>query len=96
MISAETMLRWMILLIVLATATPKPKAAIKLKNAANPTACLGVSTLVDTTVAIELAASWKPFVKSKAKATIIMMITRTKVSKATMFSPPSCVLARDL
>ncbi len=45
---------------VLATWTPKPKAATKLKKAAQATACMGVRTRVETTVAIELAASWKP------------------------------------
>ena len=45
---------------VLATAVPNPNAAAKLKNAAQITACPGLSTRVDTTVAIELAASWKP------------------------------------
>src|SRR3989442_15463651 len=54
---------------VVATATPKPKAATKLKNAAQTKATLGVSTRVDTTVAIEFAASWKPFMKSNARAT---------------------------
>jgi hypothetical protein len=39
---------------------PKPKAATKLKNAAQMTALPGVSTRVDTTVAIEFAASWNP------------------------------------
>jgi hypothetical protein len=42
---------------VLATWTPKPKAAMKLKNAAQRTACVGVRTRVETTVAMELAAS---------------------------------------
>ena len=42
---------------VRATCTPKPKAATKLKKAAHATACMGVSTRVETTVAIELAAS---------------------------------------
>ena len=45
---------------VRATAVPKPKAAAKLKNAAQATALPGVSTRVETTVAIEFAASWKP------------------------------------
>ena len=54
---------------VLATAVPKVKAATKLKNAAQITAMRGESTRVETTVAIELAASWKPFRKSKARAT---------------------------
>src|SRR5947208_9265035 len=54
---------------VLATAVPKVKAATKLKNAAQITATRGESTRVETTVAMELAASWKPFRKSKARAT---------------------------
>ena len=45
---------------VLATAVPKVKAATKLKKAAQMTALPGDSTRVDTTVAIELAASWNP------------------------------------
>ena len=45
---------------VFATAVPKANAATKLKNAAQMTALPGDSTRVDTTVAIELAASWKP------------------------------------
>ncbi len=45
---------------VLATAVPKMNAATKLKKAAQTTALPGDSTRVDTTVAIELAASWKP------------------------------------
>ncbi len=43
--------------IVFATAVPKPNAATKLKKAAQTTACPGDSTRVDTTVAIEFAAS---------------------------------------
>ena len=42
---------------VCATAVPNPNAATKLKNAAQTTAFPGVSTRVETTVAIELAAS---------------------------------------
>src|SRR5512136_708951 len=60
------------LLMVLATATPKAKAATKLKTAAKRTACLGERTLVDTTVEMAFAESWKPFVKSKARATRMM------------------------
>ena len=45
---------------VLATAVPNVNAATKLKNAAQMTALPGDSTRVDTTVAIEFAASWKP------------------------------------
>jgi hypothetical protein len=45
---------------VFATAVPNPNAATKLKNAAHTTACPGDSTRVDTTVAMEFAASWNP------------------------------------
>src|SRR5438034_548621 len=64
---------------VLATCTPKPKAATKLKKAAHTTACSGVSTRVETTVAIELAASWKPLMKSKSRATMTMKTTRVSM-----------------
>ena len=43
-----------------ATAVPKVNAAMKLKNAAQMTALPGVRTRVETTVAIEFAASWNP------------------------------------
>src|SRR5665213_606579 len=46
--------------IVCATAVPKTNAARKLNAAAQMTAWPGDSTRVDTTVAIELAASWNP------------------------------------
>src|SRR5262245_17407899 len=48
------------LAMVAATLVPKTRKATKLKNAAHATAVRGESTRVDTTVAIELAASWKP------------------------------------
>src|SRR6185295_16179739 len=54
---------------VAATLRWKMNTATKLKNAAMITAWYGLSTRVDTTVAIELAASWKPFMKSNASAT---------------------------
>jgi hypothetical protein len=57
--------------IVLATAVPKMRNATKLKNAAHATARRGDSTLVETTVAMEFAASWKPLTKSKPSATTI-------------------------
>ena len=41
--------------IVFATCVPRTKAATKLKNAAQATACCGESTRVETTVAIEFA-----------------------------------------
>src|SRR5204863_4908609 len=55
---------------VVATWTPKPKAATKLKKAAHTTACSGVNTRVEATVALELAASWNPWMKSQAGATM--------------------------
>ena len=54
--------------IVLATERPKNRKATKLKNAAQSTAQCGRSTRVETMVAIEFAASWKPFMKSNASA----------------------------
>src|SRR3954454_15209688 len=54
---------------VVATFVPNTRNAAKLKNAAHATAKRGESTRVDTTVAIELAASWKPLTKSKPSAT---------------------------
>ena len=45
----------------------RPRRAT-LKNAAQSTACQGLSTPVETTVAMEFAASWKPFMKSNASA----------------------------
>ncbi len=41
---------------------------MKLKNAAQNTATCGDRTRVDTTVAIELAASWSPFSRSNSRA----------------------------
>jgi hypothetical protein len=55
-----TMAGSMILPTVLATCVRNTRKAMKLKKAAQMTATLGFSTLVETTVAIELAASWKP------------------------------------
>src|SRR4029453_2884236 len=62
--------------IVWATAVPKRKTARKLKVAAQYTATRGVSTRVETTVAMAFAASWKPLIKSKVKATPIRTRTR--------------------
>src|SRR5215510_11379904 len=54
---------------VLATWVPSTKAATKLKNAAHRTARCGERTRVETTVAMEFAASWNPFRKSQVSAT---------------------------
>ncbi len=74
-ISAGTVFRLMILLTVLATRTPNPNAAMKLKKAANTTAFRGERTRVETTVEIAFAESWNPFVKSKTSATPMIRTT---------------------
>src|SRR5215216_4293898 len=63
---------------VLATPVWNTKKATKLKKAAQRTAIRGVSTRVETTVAIELAASWKPLVKSKTSASAMMAMTLSR------------------
>ena len=63
------------LAIVAATAVPNTRNAAKLKNAAQTTAWRGESTRVDTTVAIELAASWNPLMKSNPSAIAMMRTT---------------------
>src|SRR5438067_38939 len=64
------------LAMVAATLVPKMRNAMKLKKAAHRTASLGVRTRVETTVAIEFAASWKPLKKSNDSAT---RMTKTRV-----------------
>ena len=63
---------------VLATAVWKTRNATKLNSAAQMTAIRGVRTLVETTVAIELAASWKPLVKSNTSASRTMAMTQSR------------------
>src|SRR3990167_188474 len=74
---------------VLATAVPR-KAPIRFVTAASITACVGVSTLVATTVAIELAVSWKPLMNSNTNA--VTMTSRSKVSTGLLLG----VLQHDL
>src|SRR5437588_4419938 len=62
---------------VVATAPPR-SAPVRLKNAAIAIACRGVRTLVETTVAMALAASWKPLLYSKITA------ARTTMRKSNM------------
>src|SRR5438034_2099772 len=69
---------------VWATWRPKNKNAMKLKNAAQITAYCGRSTRVETTVAIELAASCSPFKKSNASATKISVTRPDKLSVPSM------------
>src|SRR5438876_6298958 len=60
---------------VLATAVPNRNTAMKLNAAAQTTAADGDNTRVDTTVAMEFAASWNPLMKSKHSATPTMATT---------------------
>src|SRR5690606_25478132 len=76
--------------IVLATAVPA-SAPTRFMPAASPTACNGDSTLVATTVAMELAVSWNPLMYSKTSA--VMITTMTSVSIA---AAPLRVLQHDL
>ena len=57
---------------------PPASAPVRLKKAAMIIACRGVSTFVETTVAIALAASWNPLLYSK------MIAARTTVRKMSM------------
>ncbi len=67
---------------VWATRSSPPKntgaAATKLKKAAQATAVTGESTRVETMVAMEFAASWKPLMKSKASATTMRPMTTAR------------------
>ncbi len=60
---------------VVATLTER-KAPAKFSTAAMATATLGLRAPVAMEVAIALAVSWKPFVKSKASAVMITTATR--------------------
>src|SRR5437762_4325983 len=81
---------------VWATCNPKNRKAMKLKNAAQPTAYCGLSTRVDTTVAIEFAASCRPLRKSNASATAINPIRRGSPSvKASIQTAPLNVVDHD-
>src|SRR5690606_16580577 len=73
---------------VLATAVPA-SAPIRFMPAARPTACIGDSTLVATTVAIEFAVSWNPLMYSKVSATRMTTSTRVSMARA------SAVLQHD-
>ncbi len=68
--------------IVRATAVPTVNAAAKLKHAAHSTAGNGLSTRVPTTVAMELAESWKPLLKSNRNATAMIAMTYVTTDQA--------------
>src|SRR6201989_3034734 len=59
-----------------------------LNAAANATACCGFSTPVETTVAIEFAASWKPFMKSNATASATSSATTPNEISVTVTGAP--------
>src|SRR5437870_13880698 len=61
-----------------ATAVPKKNAATKFQKAAQATARKGVRTRVETTVAMELAASCQPFENSNAR---VREITKRRSEK---------------
>src|SRR3954452_4773976 len=64
---------------VFATAVPTISSATKLNNAAHATATRGRRTWVATTVAIALAESWKPLVKSNNRASAMRPINAAVV-----------------
>src|SRR5467141_2248768 len=74
--SSTNSIRTIPLPMVLATAVPKTKAAMKFQKAAHTTARKGVRTRVETTVAMELAASCQPFENSKVR--VRKMTTRRR------------------
>src|SRR5712691_394017 len=74
---------------VSATCNPKNRNAMKLKKAAHATAYCGLSTRVETMVAIELAASFMPLRKSNASATMISPISSGNPSEASIWAIPA-------
>src|SRR5262245_17181347 len=67
----------MSIVFAIVSATPwwKMNSAMKFASAAHSTAMRGDSTRVETTVAIEFAASWKPLMMSNSNATTIVATT---------------------
>src|SRR2546421_11808893 len=79
--SSTISIRTIPLPMVLATAVPKTKAAMKFQKAAQTTARKGVRTGVETTVAMELAASCQPFENSKVRVRKMTTRRREKLDK---------------
>src|SRR5260370_28963695 len=79
--SSTISMRPITLPMVLETAVPKTKAAMKFEKAAQATARNGVSTRVETSVAMEVAASCQPFENSKVRVRKITMRRREKLVK---------------
>src|ERR1043165_7685358 len=80
---------------VLATCSPNTAKATKLKNAAQNTAYCGRSTLVETMVAIELAASCSPLRKSNSSATAIRPTRIGRLKEASTAGPVLYLLDDD-
>ena len=73
---------------VIVFATPvNAMAPTKFIVAANIMACLGFSALVETAVAIALAVSWKPLMKSKASAAITISTVNSKTVSIYSLTP---------
>jgi hypothetical protein len=66
-------------LAIVAATSRETNAPRKLRMAAPKTAKRGDIALVEILVAIALAVSWKPFVKSKNKARITTVIKRKSI-----------------
>src|SRR5688572_29400314 len=80
---------------VAATLCSNTANANTLKNAAQSTACQGLSTPVDTTVAMEFAASWKPFMKSNASASSTRKTSVSETAPKSIRFWPSGVFEHD-
>src|ERR1035437_9021765 len=79
-------------LAIVAATLKEMKAPTKLSAAAQRTATLGLSARVETTVAIELAVSWKPLVKSNSRATAIRAMRVNQSIDSSGFRGCSCRL----
>jgi hypothetical protein len=64
---------------VVATADPRTNGPRKIPNAAIRSAALGLAARVATSVAMEFAASWTPFVNANASASAIATIRPTSI-----------------
>lgn len=76
---------------VLATFSPKNRNAMKLKKEAQATAQYRGNMRVETTVAMELAASCSPLMKSKARATKTSPIRSGKARVSISACPPNLI-----
>ena len=65
---------------IVAATAKETKAPAKFRTAARRTASRGWRARVETPVAIALAESWNPFVKSKKSATTTTATSRSRLS----------------